>query len=67
MILSIKSTSNLDDIFVSSDTSLIDIDDGEIHRGYYTQSVELLPNIYKILINFHLFFKISHFTFIDKL
>lgn len=50
MILSIKSTSNLDDIFVSSDTNFVDIDDGEIHRGYYTQSIELLPNIYEKLI-----------------
>lgn len=49
-IISIKSTSNLDDIYVSSDTVMTDIDDGEIHRGYYTQSIETLPNIYKILL-----------------
>lgn len=49
-VISLKSTSNLDDIFVSSHNNLIDIDEGEIHQGYYTQSVELLTEIYNIFL-----------------
>ena len=50
-VISLKSTSNLDDIYVSSDTNMINIEDGGIHRGYYTQSIEMLQNVYTILSN----------------
>jgi triacylglycerol lipase len=49
-VISIKSTSNLDDIFTSSHNNLIDVDEGEIHQGYYIQSIELLNDIYEILL-----------------
>jgi triacylglycerol lipase len=49
IIISFKSTSNVNDLLVSSNVDTTDIDDGEIHKGYYNQSIEIIHTIYEIL------------------
>jgi len=51
VVISIVSTSNMEDILVSSNANKIDIEDGEIHEGYYTQAIEILTKITEILSN----------------
>ena len=49
LIISLVSTANLNDVLVSTDNKLTDIIEGQIHKGYYIHTLELIPSILKIL------------------
>lgn len=45
IVLSLISTSNISDVLFSLNNDLVDIDDGQIHRGYYVHTMEFLSSI----------------------
>jgi len=47
--VTLASTSNLSDVFFSMYNNLIDIEEGCIHEGYYKHSLEIFPNLMKII------------------
>lgn len=49
LVIVLFSTSNLSDVLFSLMNTLIDIDDGQIHEGYYMHTIEFLPNILECL------------------
>jgi triacylglycerol lipase len=48
-VVTLVSTANLGDVLVSADTNLIDIEDGQVHKGYYNHTLELICPILKVL------------------
>lgn len=62
-IISLFSTSNISDVLFSTNNKLIDIDDGQVHEGYYVHTFEFLgcvlrnlkcfPSIKKLFITGH--------------
>jgi hypothetical protein len=49
LIISLVSTSNISDVMFSMNNNLVNIDDGQIHEGYYIHTLEILPNLMKVL------------------
>ena len=49
LAIAIKSTANLNDVLVSIDHQLVDIPEGQIHKGYYKNAIEILPYILDII------------------
>lgn len=51
-VISLVSTANISDVMFSTSNDLIDVEDGQIHEGYYTHTLEFLGSVLNALVKY---------------